>query len=126
MRSGKTCTNDMTTSSAVSADEIEQREKEDPDDVDEVPIEADAFDIVVVVRAEPPLVTLSDEPDEQPHADDHVHGVKARHAEIEQEEQLGVSLDVRWRRRRERHVRSTLAGDARWQVRSDGVAAMSG
>jgi hypothetical protein len=38
----------------VSSDEVEQREKKDPDDVDEMPIETDAFDVVVIIAVEMP------------------------------------------------------------------------
>ena len=44
-------------SSSVPSDQVEQREQEDPDDVDEVPVKADALDVVVVIARRSALVS---------------------------------------------------------------------
>src|SRR5713226_80019 len=77
---------------SVAINQIEQREQENPNDIDEVPVEADVLDRRVVLRREATAQRLLDEPDEEAGADDHVQGVQAGHAEIEGEEKLGVGV----------------------------------
>src|SRR5688500_9308807 len=67
-------------------DQIEQRIDEDPDDVDEVPVQADDLDGVVIFGREPALSRVHDQPDEQAHADQHVQGVDRGHGKVEREE----------------------------------------
>src|SRR5207245_6664116 len=84
--------------SLAAVDQIQQREKINPDDVDEVPVKSSDFHRCVVVR---PIATahgvVGDER-EQTYADNHVQRVQAGHDEVEGEEDLGVILvdrDVR-------------------------------
>src|ERR1043165_2705423 len=58
-------------------DQIEHREQEDPDDVDDVPVEADTLDGVVVAGTELAAASTDVEPDEERHPDQHVTGVDA-------------------------------------------------
>src|SRR2546423_14286449 len=72
----------------VRAQKVEQREEENPDDVNEVPVESEVLDGRVVLRREasapgPPHYRRDDED-----ADDHVERVQARHGEVEPEEHL--------------------------------------
>src|SRR2546421_52847 len=80
----------------VRAEEVEQREEENPDDVNEVPVESEVLDGRVVLRREatapgPPHYRRDNE-----YADDHVERVQARHCEVEPEEHLVLA---------ERHAR---------------------
>src|SRR5258708_36258096 len=127
MRSGTTWSVDMIrASSSVSPDQVEQREKEDPHDVDEVPIEPDSFDVVVVVGVELVAQARADEPGEERDTDDHVKSVQPRHGKVEEEEKLGVCLDVRPRGRGEGKVGPALVNDAGGQLRGDGLAVARG
>src|ERR1700737_2475434 len=47
---------------SVAIDQIEQREQENPNDIDEVPVEADVLDGSVVLRREAATQRLLDEP----------------------------------------------------------------
>src|SRR5580765_4197219 len=71
-----------------SGNEVEEREEEDPDDVDEVPVETHHFDRTVVLGAEMVLPRTDDEVDEQAGPDDHVQRVQAGHAPVEGHEEL--------------------------------------
>src|SRR5258707_3401278 len=77
---------------SVAIDQIEQRKQENPNDIDEVPVEADVFNGRVVLRREAAAQRFLDEPNKQAGAHDHVQGVQAGHAEIEREEKLGVRV----------------------------------
>src|SRR5260370_14750455 len=77
---------------SVAIDQIQQREQENPNDIDEVPVEADILDGRVVLRREAAAQRFLDEPKEQAGADDHVQGVQASHAEIEGGEKLRVRV----------------------------------
>src|SRR5512139_606190 len=70
--------------------EIQEREEEDPDDVDEVPVEPESLDHVVVLGRVFPLPGRAEEKEDDGHADDHVEGVEAGHPEVEGEEEPGV------------------------------------
>src|SRR5260221_5893864 len=77
---------------SVAIDQIEQRKQENPNDIDEVPVEADVFNGRVVLRSEAAAQRCLDEQNRQAGAHDHVQCVQAGHAEIEREEKLGVSV----------------------------------
>src|SRR5258708_21178118 len=77
---------------SVAIDQIEQRKQENPNDIDEVPVEADVFNGRVVLRREAAAQGFLDEPNDQAGAHDHVQCVQAGHAEIEREEKLGVRV----------------------------------
>src|SRR5216683_470758 len=72
----------------VRPDQVQQREQEDPDDVHEVPVQAEAFERVVPLGGVAPLPGGEQQVAEQTDADDHVQGVQPGHAEIEREEDL--------------------------------------
>src|SRR5215469_8981239 len=76
----------------VPVDQIEQREKKNPHNVDEVPVQADQLDWSVVPRRETAAQRLLNEPQKQAGADDHVQRVKAGHGEVQGEEKLGVGI----------------------------------
>src|SRR5712664_288952 len=77
---------------SVAIDQIQQREQENPNDIDEVPVEGDIFDRRVVLRREAAAQRFLDEPNEQAGTDDHVQGVQAGHPEIKGEEKLSVRV----------------------------------
>jgi glutamate-1-semialdehyde 2,1-aminomutase len=66
-----------------SADEIEQREEEDPHQIDEVPVEAGDLDRREPLRAELAVAGLPGDHRHDPDADDHVRGVQPGHREVE-------------------------------------------
>src|ERR1700692_2365302 len=70
----------------VRPDQVQQREQEDPDDVHEVPVQADALERVVPLGGVAPLPGGQQQVAEQADADDHVQGVQPGHAEVEREE----------------------------------------
>src|SRR5687767_3728301 len=67
----------------VVADQVKQREQEDPDNVDEVPVEAGDFDRRVVLGVEMPPPRHGGDDQHDPDANDHVHGVQPRHHEVQ-------------------------------------------
>src|SRR6266850_1845848 len=87
------CSSAMMTSRAVN--EIEEGEEEDPDDVDEVPVQPHHLDRSVVLRAEMPAPGAPDEPEQQPGADHHVQRVQAGQAPVEHHEELHLRRDCR-------------------------------
>ena len=70
--------------------QVEQREEEDPDQVDDVPIEPTEIDWSIVLGVEVPLHPPKDEPSDHDHADDHVNYVQAGHRVVDREESMGV------------------------------------
>src|SRR5207247_7053951 len=79
------------TSMCVAPDQIEQREKKNPDDVDEVPVEAADLDRAVVFVRDRAAPRQPQHHEHDPDADHHVHRVQPGHDEIEREEDLGVT-----------------------------------
>ena len=75
--------------------QVEQRKQENPDDVDEVPVETDDFDGRVIAVSERAVVSPDEHPDHQAHTDDHVQRVQARHHEVERKENLRGSGELR-------------------------------
>src|ERR1700738_1223006 len=80
---------------SVAIDQIQQREQENPNDIDEVPVEADVFHGRVVFRREAAAQRFLDEPEKQARSNDHVESVQAGHAAIEGEEKLSVGVGGR-------------------------------
>src|SRR5436309_5673343 len=72
----------------VRAQKVEQREEENPDDVNEVPVESEVLDRRVVLRRVAPARRPPDDRRYDTDADDHVERVEARHREVEPEEHL--------------------------------------
>ena len=70
----------------MSPEQIKQREQEDPNNIDKVPIEAGHFDRHIVFAAVCVFATPSTEPRHQPEADDHVQGMKPGHYKIDPKE----------------------------------------
>ena len=75
----------------MPVDQVEQWEQVNPDDVDEVPVEAADFDRGVLFWGEASLPGHGQQPGKNPEADDHVQRVQAGHDEIEREENLRVA-----------------------------------
>jgi hypothetical protein len=73
----------------MPADQIQQREQINPDDIDQVPVQARVFDRRVVSRASNALSRPGRQSREQAAADDHVQGVHSGHREIEREKEFG-------------------------------------
>ncbi len=69
--------------SRVPIDQVQQREQIDPDDIDEVPIEAADFERSVIVRREPAFPCHPEKPCEDAEPDDHVQRVQASHDEVD-------------------------------------------
>src|SRR5258708_37712235 len=76
------------------ADEIEQREKVDPDKIDQVPVQADQIDRRVVSAAELTAIGLYQQPDHGRHAAKNVDSVQPGHHEVEAEEDVLVGDGV--------------------------------
>ena len=86
----------------MSPEQIKQREQENPDNIDEVPIEAGHFDRHVIFRTVGIAESHPSEPSHQPKADDHMQGMEAGHHKIDPEkdphliaEFVGIDLAVR-------------------------------
>src|SRR6267154_2954774 len=77
--------------SRVPVDQVEQGKQVDPDNVDEVPVQAANFDGSVVLGRKAAFPGHSQEPEENSETDDHVESVQARHHEIEREENLRMA-----------------------------------
>src|SRR4051812_8714781 len=75
----------------VAADQVEQREQEDPHDIDEVPVESCDLYRRVVVGVELPLPRHRRDDGHDAETDDHVQRMKTGHAEIERIKHLGGS-----------------------------------
>src|SRR5580704_15849906 len=74
----------------VPVDQVKQREQVNPDDVNEVPVEAADLDWSVPLGSETSLPGHDQEPEKNAEADDHVQCVQAGHDEVEGEEKLRV------------------------------------
>src|ERR1051325_5494968 len=72
----------------VRAQEVEQREEENPYDVYEVPVEPEVLDGRVVLGRVAPLPSPVHDGRDDADADYHVERVQARHREVEPEEHL--------------------------------------
>src|SRR5712691_1889544 len=81
--------------SRVPVDQVEQGKQIDPDNVDEVPVQAANFDRCVVFGSEAAFPCHGQEPEKNSEPDDHVQCMQARHDEIEREENFrmaGISV----------------------------------
>src|SRR6266403_2229226 len=76
----------------MTINQIEQWEQKNPDDIDEMPVQADIFYGRVVFRRKAAAQRFFDEPYEQACADEHVQGVEAGHAKVQREEKLGMGV----------------------------------
>src|SRR6266536_315333 len=75
----------------VMADQIEQREKVDPDQVDEVPVDANHLHGRVVLRREVSAIVGDQQPGQQSGADEHVQRMHSSHGEVERKEDRHLS-----------------------------------
>src|ERR1700728_450189 len=89
----------------MPVDQVKQREQVDPDDVDEVPVEATDFDGRVIFGGETTLPRHKQEPGKKTEADNHMQRVQAGHNEVERKENLGMArVGVLVRMARNRYV----------------------
>lgn len=72
--------------------QVEKWEEENPNNIDEVPVQPDHFDRRVIVLVEYLARGHDDQGGQQTDPDNHVEGVHPCHAEVEKEQQLGVLL----------------------------------
>src|ERR1700733_14106231 len=82
----------------MAADEIQQRKKKNPDNIDEVPIESEVIDgrsMPVDIRPVPRLVEQNEQNTD---TDDHVQGVHASHGKVKKEVELRMLSHVRRQR----------------------------
>ena len=70
--------------------QIEQWEQENPDNIDEVPVQADHLHRRIPVRAETIAPRHYDQSGEQADAYNHVQRVHARHGEVEKKQNLSL------------------------------------
>src|ERR1700735_2707572 len=87
--------------SLVPVDQIQQRKQINPDNVDEVPVQATDFDRSVVLGSEASLPGSDEEPKKNSEPDNHVQGVQAGHHEVQRKKQLrmfgiGVLTGMPW------------------------------
>src|ERR1700740_1666499 len=78
----------------VPIDQVKQREQINPDNVDEVPVQADDVDRIVVFGRKASRERFLQEPEQKSRANDHVQRVKTGHAEIGGIVELGMSVEV--------------------------------
>src|SRR5579871_6766123 len=78
-----------------TADQIQERKQKDPDDVDEVPIQAADFDRREITRTESATPGHDQNCSHQADANDHVECVKARHEKVEAKHDLGLPRELR-------------------------------
>src|SRR3954454_524823 len=72
------------------SNQIQEWEKEDPHDVNEMPVQADHFYRCEIVLRKCILASLDDQVCKQPEADNHVDSVHAGHGEVQKEQNLRV------------------------------------
>src|SRR5689334_4971015 len=77
------------------SNQVQQREEEDPDDIDEVPIQADHFDRSVVGRVIHAPNALDKQIGQKSQPNDHVQRVHSGHREIKKEQNLRL-MRVLW------------------------------
>src|SRR6266853_6486535 len=82
----------------VPADQIQQREQENPDDIHKVPVKAAQFYGRVITWAEFPAFGAQQKPRQESQANHHVKSVQAGHGKVEREEDLGLLRGLHGRR----------------------------
>src|SRR2546423_9773650 len=75
--------------------QIQEREKENPDDIDEVPVQAHHFDGTVILRTEMSAPCAPDHPEQEADADDHVQRMQSGQAPVENHEELNLRRELR-------------------------------
>src|SRR5689334_13141590 len=76
----------------MAINQVQQREQENPDHVDEVPVKAADVDRGHVLSGKAAGLRLENQDEEDTHADHHVEGVQSRHRKIKREEELRMAL----------------------------------
>ena len=100
-------------------------EQENPNDVDDVPVQRTAFDRSVVARSEVPTTESPEQPEHHEHARNHVNAMKPGHEEVDAEEQMGIRGPI-WVELRHGLVYGVLdvhdvaIGDSSWTFRRIG------
>src|SRR5438105_3357914 len=74
----------------MAPNQIQEREQENPHDIDEVPIEAADFNRTVVFRRDRAAPRPPEHPAHDAEADDHMQRVESGHNEVQRKEQLRV------------------------------------
>src|SRR5258708_11566890 len=77
--------------SRVPVNQVKQRKQVNPNDIDEVPVEAADFDGSVVLGRKASLPGCEEKPEKNAEPDDHVQRVQACHNEIKREENLRMT-----------------------------------
>src|SRR5690606_24695465 len=77
-----------------SVDEIQEGEEEDPDEVDEMPVQGDEVDRPEVLRVEVACHRTPEQPQVGDDATDDVDAVQARHHEVDAEEDVQASIGL--------------------------------
>jgi len=80
----------MPSARTVQADQIQQWEKKDPDNIDEMPIEAKDLDVRMILGCESAFARVIHQPDQQTKPYDHVQRMHSRHRKVQTKEQLSV------------------------------------
>src|SRR5690348_15026834 len=74
--------------------QVQEREEENPDDVDEMPVQPHYFHGAVIRGAELSLLRSPDDPAQETDADDHVQCMQSCHSPIEHHEQLDFRREL--------------------------------
>lgn len=74
----------------MPANQIKQREKKDPNDIDEMPIQSNHFDWRIIAGVVASFPGLGNQVNEQPRANHHVKRVHAGHTKIERKENANL------------------------------------
>ncbi len=77
------------------SNQIKQREQENPNDIDEVPVQADHFHRSEIMGVENVAICLDQQEGEQSDTGNHVDGVHTSHTEIEKKEDLRIVHELR-------------------------------
>jgi hypothetical protein len=75
-------------------DQIQQREQINPNNVNEVPVQAYIFDGRVVIGVEAAFAGLQNQPEQKTGTYNHVESMQTGHAEIQREIKLRVGIEV--------------------------------
>ena len=79
----------------MAVDEIQQRKQEQPDNIDEVPVQSEIFNGRNISRREFTSSSAPCKPEQKPNPQNHVKRVHTGHSEVEEEEYLRLLRHVR-------------------------------
>src|ERR1700712_509080 len=74
----------------MGINQIQQRKEENPNDIDEVPVESDHLDGRVPLGSVGSSIGFDDQEEQESGADDHVKSVESGHGEVESEVKAGM------------------------------------